>query len=125
MQALAEGYGLIEGPVWDPERGLLYSDVLFGGVFCLDEAGAVSTVFEHRRGIGGMALHQDGGLVMSGRNISFKTFSGGPTVLLLDRDEEAGNVGYNDITTDAVGRIYAGSLGRWPAIGKIGRDRLE
>lgn len=114
MQALAEGYGLIEGPVWDPERGLLYSDVLFGGVFCLDAARAVSTVFEHRRGIGGMSLHEAGGLVVSGRNISFKPFSGGATVTLLDRDEDAGNVGYNDITTDAAGRIYAGSLGASP-----------
>ncbi len=114
MQALAEGYGLIEGPVWDPDRGLLYSDVLFGGVFCLDTAGVVSTVFEHRRGIGGMALHETAGLVVSGRNISFKPFSGGATVMLLDRDEAAGNVGYNDITTDAAGRIYAGSLGASP-----------
>ena len=114
VQALAEGYGLIEGPVWDPERGLLYSDVLFGGVFCLDAEGTVSTVFEHRRGIGGMALHENSGLVVSGRNISFKPFSGGATVMLLDRDEAAGNVGYNDITTDATGRIYAGSLGSSP-----------
>jgi len=114
MEALTRGYGLIEGPVWDPARGLLFSDVLGGGVFCLDVGGSVSTVFEHRRGIGGMALHADGGLVVSGRNISFKPFDGGETVVLLDRDVEAGNVGYNDLTTDAVGRIYAGSLGSSP-----------
>ena len=114
MKKLAEGYGLIEGPVWDPDRGLLFSDVLNGGVFCLDAAGVVTTVFEHRRGIGGMCMHVDGGLVVSGRNISFKPFGGGETIVLLDRDEAAGNVGYNDITTDAAGRIYAGSLGASP-----------
>lgn len=114
MEALARGYGLIEGPVWDASRGLLFSDVLFGGVFCMDPAGGISTVFEHRRGIGGMALHAAGGLVVSGRNISFKPFAGGETVLLLDRDTDAGNVGYNDLTTDAAGRIYAGSLGSSP-----------
>ncbi len=114
MEALTRGYGLIEGPVWDRERGLLFSDVLGGGVFCLDKVGRVSTVFEHRRGIGGMALHSAGGLVVSGRNISFKPFDGGDTVLLLDRDVEAGNVGYNDLTTDSAGRIYAGSLGSSP-----------
>ena len=32
-------------------------------------------------------------------------------MVLLDRDPEHGNVGYNDFTTDAFGRIYAGSLG--------------
>lgn len=114
MQALTRGYGLIEGPVWDESRGLLFSDVLFGGVFALDAGGAVTTVFEHRRGIGGMALHAAGGMVVSGRNISFKSFDGSATVTLLDRDPDNGNVGYNDITADAAGRIYAGSLGSSP-----------
>ena len=114
MDKLAEGYGLIEGPLWDETRGLLYSDVLGGGVYCLGTDGEVSTVFEHRRGIGGMSLHESGGLVVSGRNISYKPFDGGDTVVMLDRDEEAGNVGYNDITTDAAGRVYAGSLGASP-----------
>ncbi|NJN51076.1 MAG: SMP-30/gluconolactonase/LRE family protein [Gammaproteobacteria bacterium] len=114
MQALCSGYGLVEGPVWDSARGLLFADVLVGGVFCLDATGGVSTVFEHRRGIGGMALHVAGGLIVSGRNISFKPFGEGDTQLVLDRDPESGNVGYNDLTTDAKGRIYAGSLGSSP-----------
>lgn len=114
MEALTKGYGLIEGPVWDPDRGLLFSDVLFGGVFCLDNTGKVTTVVEHRKGIGGMALHEAGGLVVSGRNIAYKSFSGGPTQMLRDRDEANSLVGYNDITTDAAGRVYAGSLGNSP-----------
>ena len=61
MEKLAEGYSLIEGPAGTTDRGLLFSDVLSGGVFCLDPAGGISTVFAHRRGIGGMALHADGG----------------------------------------------------------------
>ncbi len=114
MDKLSEGYGLVEGPVWHAERGLLFSDVLNGGVFALGPDGSVGIVFEHRRGIGGMALHEADGLVVSGRNIAFKPFGGGETVVLLDRDEANGNVGYNDITTDAAGRIYAGSLGASP-----------
>ncbi|MEZ5551769.1 MAG: SMP-30/gluconolactonase/LRE family protein [Pseudomonadales bacterium] len=114
MQELTRGYGLIEGPVWDPQRGLIFSDVLGGGVYCIESDGRVSTLFEHRRGIGGMALHAAGGLVVSGRNVAFKPFDGGATVTLLDRDEAAGNVGYNDLTTDAAGRIYVGSLGSSP-----------
>ena len=114
METLAEGYGLIEGPVWVPGRGLMFSDVLFGGVFCLSGDGAVSEVFGHRRGIGGMALHEAGGMVVSGRNISYKSFNGGDTVTLLERNEEAGLVGFNDITTDAAGRVYAGGLGSSP-----------
>lgn len=114
MEILTEGYGLIEGPVWDAQRGLLFSDVLFGGVYCLDQTGNVNKVFEHRRGIGGMVLHESGGLIVSGRNISYKPFDGGDTILLLDRDEDQNLVGYNDITTDKAGRIYAGSLGASP-----------
>ncbi len=114
MRQLTQGYGLIEGPVWDATRGLIFSDVLFGGVFAMTPEGEVSTLFEHRRGIGGMALHAGGGLVVSGRNIAYKPFAGGATEILLDRDEAQGNVGYNDITTDAAGRIYAGSLGASP-----------
>ena len=114
LEKLAEGYGLIEGPVWSPERGLLFSDVMFGGVYCLGSDGGVSPVFGHRRGIGGMALHEGGGLIVSGRNISYKPFDGGATVTLLDRDESVGNIGYNDLTTDGAGRIYAGSLGASP-----------
>ncbi|MCZ6501164.1 MAG: SMP-30/gluconolactonase/LRE family protein [Gammaproteobacteria bacterium] len=114
MQKLCEGYSLIEGPLWVPEKGLLFSDVLFGGVFCVDNDGHVSTVFEHRRGIGGMSLHEADGLIVSGRNISFKPFDGGTTITILDRDEGKGIVGFNDITTDSAGRIYAGSLGASP-----------
>ncbi len=111
MEKLADGYGLIEGPVWDDERGLIFSDVVFGGVFALNKSGAITQIFEHRKGIGGMAIHEAGGLVVSGRNIAFKPFDGGDTQIILDRNEAEGNLGYNDITTDAAGRIYAGSLG--------------
>ena len=57
MQELATGYGLIEGPVWDPAKGLYFSDVLGGGVYLLDRKDTVSLAVPKRRGIGGMALH--------------------------------------------------------------------
>ena len=114
MDQLAQGYGLVEGPVWEDGKGLLFSDVLFGGVFRLNLDDAVETVFEHRRGIGGMALHEAGGLIVSGRNLSFKPFPGGATVTVLEQNEAAGVVGFNDLTTDAEGRIYAGALGASP-----------
>lgn len=111
MERLAHGYGLVEGPVWVPGRGMMFSDVHGGGVHCLSADGEVTTVFPHRRGIGGIALHADNGLVVGGRNIAFKGFDGSDTVVLLDRDPAHGNVGFNDLTTDAAGRIYVGSLG--------------
>jgi sugar lactone lactonase YvrE len=51
MQQVATGYGLIEGPVWAPARGLYFSDVINGGVFLLDRAAG-----SHRRSRSGAAL---------------------------------------------------------------------
>jgi len=110
LDELCAGYGLIEGPVWDPARGLLFSDVINGGVFCLDHGGEVAPVIEHRRGIGGMALHAAGGLIVSGRNIAYKPPGGGETQVILPGDPDNGILGFNDLTTDGIGRVYVGSL---------------
>ncbi|MFT4565041.1 MAG: D-xylonolactonase [Gammaproteobacteria bacterium] len=113
-ELICDGYGLIEGPVWADDQGLYFSDVIFGGVFCLAPSGSVGTVFEHRRGIGGMALHEAGGLIVSGRNLGYKAFDGETSLTVFDNDPDNGRVGFNDLTTDTAGRIYAGSLGSSP-----------
>jgi gluconolactonase len=110
MQSVATGFGLIEGPVWDPGHGLYFSDVINGGVYLLDRAGAVSPVVPKRRGIGGMALHASGGLVVGGRDIAFVALADGNTRSLLALDAIPGATGFNDLTTDGAGRIYVGSL---------------
>ena len=110
MDALISGYGLIEGPVWAPGEGLLFSDVLNGGVRLLAPSGAVETVLPHRKGIGGIARHAEGGLVVGGRNISFKSLRDDRAAVLLDTAELPGAIGFNDLTTDAAGRVYVGSV---------------
>lgn len=117
MEALATGYGLIEGPVWAPGRGLYFSDVPNGGVFLLSPSGTVSSAIPHRKGIGGMALHADGGLVVGGKNIAFKSLRDDRSAVLLDAAAIPGAVGFNDLTTDAAGRIYVGSLAHRPISG--------
>ena len=76
MEELATGYGLIEGPVWDDARGLIFSDVVNGGVRALSESGEISSIVPKRRGVGGMAPHAAGGLVIGGREIIFESFDG-------------------------------------------------
>ena len=110
MERVATGYGLIEGPVWDATRGLYFSDVLNGGVFLLDRAGKVTPAIERRRGIGGMALHEAGGLVVGGRDIAWMSLKDTSSKTLLAQSDIPGAVGFNDLTTDAAGRIYVGSL---------------
>ncbi len=110
MEEIATGYGLIEGPVWDSARGLYFSDVINGGVYLLDRSGEISQVVPKRRGVGGMALHDAGGLVIGGRDIAFVDLSDGSSRSLLDTATADNATGFNDLTTDPAGRIYAGSL---------------
>lgn len=116
METLLDGYGLLEGPVWDARHGLVFADADLGGVHALDPGSrVVSTLVEHRHGIGGIVRHRSGGLVVSGRNVAYKE-AGRATAVLLANDPDGGIVGFNDITTDARGRVYAGSLGFYPTV---------
>jgi gluconolactonase len=67
--------------------------------------GEISTAVPKRRGVGGIALHADGGLVVSGRNICH--VRDGVTRVLFARDDVPG---FNDLFTDAQGRVYTGSM---------------
>ncbi len=110
MDELTTGYGLIEGPVWDQARGLIFADVVNGGVRALAPDGRLTTIVAKRRGVGGMASHADGGLVLGGRDIIFQDFDASPPATLLASAAIDGAVGFNDLTTDAAGRVWAGSL---------------
>jgi gluconolactonase len=107
VDALAHGYGLVEGPRWDARDGSVwFSDALRGGVFRVDASGQVETVLSERRGVGGIVLHADGGAVVSGRDL-----------VRVEGEEEVwalaavdGVVGFNDIFSDAEGRVLAGGL---------------
>jgi sugar lactone lactonase YvrE len=110
MQELATGYGLIEGPVWDPAKGLYFSDVVGGGIYLLNRSGEVSQAVPKRRGVGGLALHADGGLIASGRDIVHVNLADHSMRVLLAQTAADGAVGFNDLTTDPRGRVYAGSI---------------
>ena len=110
MEELATGFGLVEGPTWINDTGLLFSDVIKGGVYLLDHLNNVLPIVEHRRGIGGIAIHQENGLIVGGRNIAYKSFTGDKTTILLSNDVTEDALGFNDLTTDSKGRVYVGSV---------------
>jgi len=110
MQQVATGFGLVEAPVWDPRKGLYFSDVLNGGVHLLDRKGEVSLIVPKRRGVGGMALHEKDGLVMGGRDIAFFPLGNAAPKSWLATADVPGATGFNDLTTDKQGRVYVGSL---------------
>ena len=105
MERLVSGYGLIEGPRVDADDNLYFSDVTNGGVYRRSPTGEIETVVPRRRGVGGIALHAAGGLVISGRNICH--VRAGETRVLFEREDIPG---FNDLFTDAKGRIYTGSM---------------
>jgi gluconolactonase len=105
LEILASGRGLVEGPRADAEGSLYFSDVLLGGVYRRTPEGEIETVVPKRRGVGGIALHADGGLVISGRNVCH--VRDGETRVLFERQDIAG---FNDLFADGEGRVLVGSL---------------
>ncbi len=120
VETLAWGFGLIEGPRPDPEGGLYFSDVVNGGVRYLDARGNVTLVVPRRRGVGGIALHADGGLVISGRDVCH--VREGQTRKLFGLPDVGG---FNDVFTDAAGRLYTGSMRDDPFTIREGRRAGE
>lgn len=104
VETLAWGYGLLEGPRGDTEGNLYFADVPNGGVYRRTVEGRIDVVIPKRRGVGGIALHADGGLVVGGRDISH--VRDGVTRQLATFAPD----GTNDLFTDAAGRIIVGTL---------------
>jgi gluconolactonase len=104
LEMLAWGYGLVEGPRVDADGNLYFSDVHAGGVYRRAADGTIDTVVPKRRGVGGIALHADGGLVVSGRNICH--VRDGETRVLFAPDAP----GLNDLFVDGAGRVLCGTM---------------
>jgi gluconolactonase len=111
-QVLASGYGTIEGPTVDTDGNLYFSDVFGGGVYRRARSGEVELFVPRRKGVGGICLHADGGIVVAGRDLSHVREGSSRTILGRD-DWEAlgltGVTGFNDIHADDRGRVLAGS----------------
>ncbi len=104
IETLAWGYGLVEGPRADDQGNLYFSDVHKGGVYRRTADGAIETVVPKRRGVGGIALHADGGVVISGRNICH--VRDGETRVVFAPDAP----GLNDLFVDRSGRVICGTM---------------
>ena len=104
LETLAWGYGLVEGPRVDDADNLYYSDVHNGGVYRRAPDGTIDVAVPKRRGVGGIALHADGGIVVSGRNVCHVRDGESRVVFAPDAP------GLNDLFVDAAGRIICGTM---------------
>lgn len=112
MRVLHSAAGLLEAPRPESDGSVLFSDVTNGGVYRYVD-GEVEAVVPARRGIGGLALHADGGLVMTGKDVAYSGPEGVASVLTVD-----GATGINDLTVGRDGSVYVGVLRHQPAKGE-------
>ena len=112
-EVLASGYELTEGPRVDADGRIWFTDALGGGVHRWAD-GEVETIVPKRRGVGGLALHADGGVLVGGRNLVH---------VHPDRDDQVvfeppeGVVGFNDMCATADGSVLVGALRYHPFLG--------
>lgn len=109
---LWESDGLLEAPRPLRDGSVLFANTTAGGVYRWSVEG-VSVVLEKRRGIGGIAEHADGGLLVTGRDLSYAGPSGSRTVWAAD-----GATGLNDLTVAPDGSVIVGVLRHQPGRGE-------
>jgi sugar lactone lactonase YvrE len=105
LELLAWGFGLVEGPRTDAKGTLYFTDATKGGVFCRNLDGTIRSLVPGRMMVGGLALHVDGGLVLSGPDVVH--WKDGDVRVLL-RDDSVPH--WNDLHPDTRGRIVVGSM---------------
>lgn len=105
-------HGLLEGPSVLGDA-IVFSDVLAGGVFRLNADGSVDELLPRRRGIGGIVATGDGGLIVTGRDVTLVQASGATRTL----HEDTTAAGFNDIGTCRDGSVVVGVLRYRPMAG--------
>src|SRR3712207_9300667 len=93
-EVLADGYQLAEAPRVADDGSVFFADVLGGGVYRWTAGEGVDVVVPKRRGVGGLALHADGGVVCGGRDLVHVAPDGTNRVLF---DLPDGVPGFNDL----------------------------
>jgi sugar lactone lactonase YvrE len=127
LELIASGYGLVEGPRTDADGALWFTDMFGDTVNRRAPGGQAEAVISERHYVGGLVPHADGGLVLSGPNIVH--WRDGDIRVLYEGD---GSGFFNDLHTDAQGRVYVGvvrgeikNVREHPALGQAYRIELD
>jgi len=110
LETLASGFGLLEGPRCDERNRLYFSDVPNGGVYRRSPDGNIETLIPRRRGVGGIALNEGGGIVCTGRGLIYWNEATRTSRDLFVEWEGRKLNGLNDLQPDDHGSIFVGSL---------------
>jgi sugar lactone lactonase YvrE len=112
---LASGYELAEAPRADGAGAVWFTDVLGGGVYRWTSRDGVTVAVPKRRGVGGLALHADGGVVVSGRDVVHVAPDGTNRTLWSPPPDITG---LNDLCALPDGRVLVGALRFKPFAGE-------
>lgn len=115
FERLVGGHVLVEGPRDDGQGGVLFSDVVGGGVWRWTGGKRAAAVVEGRRGIGGLVAHARGGIVVTGRDVVVVGGRGDDRELLAAR---SGMKAFNDLVTADDGALLVGALRFRPMAGE-------
>jgi xylono-1,5-lactonase len=118
---IATGFGLLEAPRMDDRGNVYFSDFTRGGVYRVAPEGQPETLIskEARKGVGGIALTEDGGLVVTGPSVAV-WYEGGRTTDVLKTYPGKLTKMFNDLTVDEQGSIYVGSVNVRETVGPDG-----
>ncbi|MDG2001758.1 MAG: SMP-30/gluconolactonase/LRE family protein [Novosphingobium sp.] len=110
FEQLASGFCLIEAPRWDGTH-LWFTDILLGGFRRLNSDGSVDAWLTERTTVGGLAINQDGAMIVSGTGgIVWIHPDTGATGTLIDTVDGESISGVNDIFPDGQGGLYFGTV---------------
>jgi xylono-1,5-lactonase len=111
IELLASGYTLIEAPRVDEQNRLYFSNVREqGGVYRRSPDGTIETLIPKRKGVGGLALNEGGGIVCGGKGLMYWDEKTRQSRNVFTEFEGRPLTGLNDLTTDDQGSVYVGSL---------------
>jgi len=110
FEQVASGFCLIEAPRWDG-RVLWFTDILLGGFRRLNPDGSVDAWLTERTTVGGLALNDDGTMIVSGTGgIVWLHPETGASGTLIDTVDGEPISGVNDIFPDGRGGLYFGTV---------------
>lgn len=112
LKPVATGYCFLEAPRVDGDA-LWFSDLLLGGIYRRTADGKVESFLTEYKNIGGIALNDDGALIVSGKHgIAWFDPKTKKFVMLLDSVDGKALTGVNDMIPDGKGGLYFGTLSK-------------
>lgn len=110
FEQVAGGFCLIEAPRWDGAN-LWFTDILLGGFRRLNADGSVDAWLTERTTVGGLAINDDGAMIVSGTGGIVWIHPGtGASGTLIDTVDGTPISGVNDIFPDGRGGLYFGTV---------------